>query len=154
MTTTVENDIGLFYVNDPLERYSIIDTKLWLKSQYSQTIEGPYSIASIEETTRYARFTVNFPTGWDEEHKNGFYTYYIGKGAAAQPDIIYHEDIVKIITDPGGDAGEQEYISNNETRKADVYYQAKLLTLNYEKYTRRIILYQRLQVRSYGVTSN
>jgi len=122
MTTTVENDIGLFYVNDPLERYSIIDTKLWLKSQYSQTIEGPYSIASTEETTRYARFTVNFPTGWDEEHKNGFYTYYIGKGAAAQPDIIYHEDIVKIITDPGGEAGEQEYISNNETRKADVYY--------------------------------
>jgi len=122
MTTTVENDIGTFYVNDPLERYSIIDTKLWLKSQYSQTIEGPYDITSTAETTRYARFTVNFPTGWDEEHKNGFYTYYIGQGTGEYPNLIYHQDIVKIITDPGGDAGEKEYISNNENREADVYY--------------------------------
>ena len=122
MTTLVENNIGSFYVNDPSLTMNQATTKVWLKSQYSQEIEGPYSAADISQTDRYARVTVTFPNGWDESHYNGFYTYYIGQGDGTYPDIIFHQDIVKIITEPGGGNGEVEYISTNEDREAEVYY--------------------------------
>ncbi len=122
MTSLVENNIGSFYINNPTLTMNVATTNVWLKSQYSQEIEGPYDTTSIEQTDRYAKVNVVFPNGWDEAHKNGFYTYYIGKGDGTYPDIIYHQDIVKIITEPGGGAGEVEYISTNEDRESEVYY--------------------------------
>lgn len=122
MTTTVQLNRGDFYVNNPTITFSTITTKLWLRSEYSQEYEGPFDVTLITQTDRYAKLIVEFPNDWDENHKNGFYTYYIGQGANTQPDIIYTQDIVKIITEPGGGAGEDEYISTNERREADVYY--------------------------------
>ena len=122
MTTLVENNAGIFYVNDPKVTFSKVTTKVWLKSQYSQEIEGPYDPEGISQNDRYAKITVTFPERWDESHYNGFYTYYIGQGSGTTPDIIHHQDIVKIITEPGGGAGEVEYISTNEDREAEVYY--------------------------------
>lgn len=122
MTSLVENNIGSFYINNPTLKLNDATTSVWLKSQYSQEIEGPYDATSIQQTDRYARVTVVFPNRWDEEHKNGFYTYYIGYGDGKYPNIIFHQDIVKLITEPGGDLGEVEYISTNEDRESEVYY--------------------------------
>ena len=122
MTTLVENDLGSFYVNNPDVTFNAASVKLWLKSQYSQELEGPYSALSVDQNDRYAKINVAFPADWDQNHKNGFYTYYIGQGTGANPDILFYQDIVKIITEPGGDAGEVEYISTNEDRESDVYY--------------------------------
>ena len=48
----------------------------------------------------------------EDKHYNGFYTWTLGT----------YSDIVKIITVPGGDLGEVEYISSNENREAEVFY--------------------------------
>jgi hypothetical protein len=122
MTTIVQQDRGDFYVNEPTVTFNTATTKLWLRSEYSQEYEGPFDVTLITQTDRYAKLIVAFPADFDVNHKNGFYTYYIGQGSDAQPDLIFNQDIVKIITEPGGAPGEDEYISTNERRKADVYY--------------------------------
>jgi|14BtaG_2_1085337.scaffolds.fasta_scaffold04220_4 hypothetical protein len=114
MTTIITGEEATFYINSPTSALDLSDS-FTLKSQYSQEIlvtvaSGDWSI--ITENARYASFTVDLPADFEDKHYNGYYTWQLGT----------YSDIVKIITQPGGDAGEAEYISNNETREADVFY--------------------------------
>lgn len=109
MTTTISGTTATFYINNP----GIIAGTFSLKSQYSQeaVLSGnAYTITT--QNARYAQVDVDVPATFADNHANGFYTVNIGDYSA----------IVKIITQPGGDLGESEYISNNENREADVFY--------------------------------
>jgi len=109
MTTTISGTTGTFYINDP----GTITGDFSLKSQYSQEdIATGNSYAIITQNDRYAEIEVTFPADFKDKHYNGYYTWSIGD----------YSNIVKIITQPGGDDGKVEYISNNEERDAEVFY--------------------------------
>ena len=112
MTTVINSDTAIFYINNPGPVGSIGGT-FSLKSQYSQKdISTGNGYTILEHNDRYAKISVDFPIDFKNEHQNGFYTWTLGN----------YSDIVKIITQPGGGTGEVEYISNNENREADVYF--------------------------------
>lgn len=111
MTTTINGTTGIFYINNP--GTGVIGGTFSLKSQYSQedvSTGNGYSILVYND--RYAKISVDFPIEFKDKHLNGYYTWTLGN----------HSDIVKIITQPGGDTGKVEYISNNEERDAEVFY--------------------------------
>lgn len=109
MTTTINGSTATFYINNPT---SIIGD-FSLKSQYSQdVIYTTSNYLVIVQNDRYAEIVVDFPADFKDKHYNGFYTWSIGD----------YSDIVKIITQPGGDLGKESYISNNEDRDAEVYF--------------------------------
>ncbi len=114
MTTTITAEEATFYINSPTSALDV-NTTFTLKSQYSQdtlitVAAGDWFVD--QENARFAQFTVDLPADFKEKHYNGFYTWQLGS----------YSDIVKIITQPGGDTGKESYISNNETRDADVFY--------------------------------
>lgn len=112
MTTTISGTTGLFYINNPGPVGGIGGT-FSLKSQYSQedvSTGNGYTI--LEHNDRYAKISVDFPIEFKDKHLNGYYTWTLGN----------HSDIVKLITQPGGDDGKVQYISNNEERDAEVFY--------------------------------
>ncbi len=109
MTTTITGTTGIFYINNP----GTITGDFSLKSQYSQEVIYTVSGYDVEEQNkRYAKIVVPFPADFKDKHYNGYYTFCFG-------DLC---DIVKIITQPGGDTGKVEYISSNEDRDAEVFY--------------------------------
>jgi len=110
MTTTISGSSATFYINNP----GTITGDFSLKSQYSQEVIYTTPGYSIEEqNSRYAKILIdNLPADFRDKHYNGYYTWSIGD----------YSDIVKIITQPGGDDGKVEYISNNEERDAEVFY--------------------------------
>ncbi len=112
MTTTISGTTGTFYINNP-GTTSTINDPFTLKSQYSQEVIYTVSGYDVQEQNeRYAKIVVPFPADFKDKHYNGFYTWSLGP----------FTDIVKIITQPGGDVGKEEYISNNENRDAEVFY--------------------------------
>ena len=109
MTTTINSTTATFYINSP----STITGDFTLKSQYAQDVIFTTSNYTVDvNNDRYAKITVTFPADFKDKHYNGYYTWSIGS----------YSDIVKIITQPGGDDGKVEYISNNEERDAEVFY--------------------------------
>lgn len=109
MTTTINDSTATFYINNP----DTITGDFSLKSQYAQDViytTSNYTVAT--QNDRYAQIDVTFPADFKDKHYNGYYTWSIGS----------YSDIVKIITQPGGDTGKVEYISNNEERDAEVFY--------------------------------
>ncbi len=109
MTTTIDGSTATFYFNNP----ATITGQFSLKSQYSHEVmytTSSYNVATSND--RYAQIVVEMPTDFKDKHYNGYYTWSIGD----------YSDIVKIITQPGGDDGKVEYISNNEERDAEVFY--------------------------------
>jgi len=114
MTTTITEEQAIIYINNP-EGELDIAWDFQLKSQYSQDIVATVAAGDWyidTQNSRYAQFTVDLPPGFEDKHANGFYTWTLGP----------YSDIIKLITVPGGDLGEVEYISNNEQRDAEVYY--------------------------------
>ena len=114
MTTTITAEEATFFINNPTSALNINDT-FTLTSQYSQDIlvtVGPGDWNITSENSRYAEIVVDLPADFEDKHYNGFYTWTLGT----------YSDIVKIITVPGGDLGEVEYISSNENREAEVFY--------------------------------
>ena len=112
MTTTISGITGTFYINNPPSDATINDP-FTLKSQYSQEVIYTVSGYDVQEQNeRYAKIVVPFPADFKDKHYNGYYTFCFG-------DLC---DIVKIITQPGGDTGKVEYISSNEDRDAEVFY--------------------------------
>jgi hypothetical protein len=114
MTTTITAEEAFFFINNPTSALDLNDT-FTLKSQYSQEVlvtvaSGDWTIVS--ENTRYAEFMVDLPPDFEDKHVNGYYTWALGP----------YTDIVKIITQPGGDTGTVDYISDNENREADTYF--------------------------------
>ena len=110
MTTTITGTTGTFYMNNPPEN---ITGTFYLKSQYSQdNIQAGNAYTVVTQNDRYAQIDVTFVATFKDKHYNGYYTWSIGS----------YSDIVKIITQPGGDTGTVDYISDNEEREADTYY--------------------------------
>ena len=110
MTTTISGTTATFYINNPP---ADITGTFYLKSQYSQdNIQAGNQWTVVTQNDRYAEIEVTFVGSFPAKHQNGFYTWSIGN----------YSDIVKIITQPGGDLGEEQYISNNEDRDAEVYF--------------------------------
>jgi hypothetical protein len=109
MTTTITGTTGTFYINNPPSNLSDYFT---LKSQYSQEVIHTAQGSIMVQNERYAQIDVPFPADFKDKHYNGYYTFCFG-------DLC---DIVKIITQPGGDTGKVEYISSNEDRDAEVFY--------------------------------
>jgi hypothetical protein len=117
MTLYVDTPIQTIHVNLPN-----LDAGGWvfdLTSQYShETQECPATLISTND--RYSTLTVQFPAGFEDEHKNGIY-YYSLRDGDLEP-ITY--GLVKIITQPGGDIGTTTFNAGAETeeRVADVFY--------------------------------
>ena len=89
-----------------------------LVSQYS--VQPVPLAATIDFTNaRYTTFSVTFPTGFGDEHKNGIYNWNITNNGTQ-----IEAGLVKIITDPGGALGTQSFDSGviTENRVADVFY--------------------------------
>ena len=113
MTAKITSQSATFYINNPQTTIGGNNYYFQLKGQYSQDILIDTNDWSVNtENSRYLSFTVNLPTDFKDKHYNGFYTWSLGP----------FTDIVKIITQPGGDVGKEEYISNNENRDAEVFY--------------------------------
>jgi len=109
MTTTIDGSTATFYINNP----ATITGDFSLKSQYSQEVVYTTSSYTVPvNNARYAKINVTFPSDFKDKHANGYYTWSVGS----------YSDIVKIITNPGGDTGKVEYISSNEERDAEVFY--------------------------------
>ena len=109
MTTTINDSTATFYINNP----GTITGDFSLKSQHAQDLiytTSNYTVAT--QNDRYAQIHLTFTADFKDKHYNGYYTWSIGS----------YSDIVKIITQPGGDTGKVEYISNNEERDAEVFY--------------------------------
>ena len=100
MTTTITGTTGIFYINNP----GTITGDFSLKSQYSQDdIATGNSYTIVTQNKRYAEIEVTFPADFKDKHFNGYYTWSIGS----------YSDIVKIITQPGGNTGTVDYVSDN-----------------------------------------
>ncbi len=93
--------------------YTYILTSQWSHQPVEITCEA------IETTARYTTFTMTFPTGFGNEHKNGVYNWQITRNSSP-----LEKGLVKIITEPGGSMGTTNFDSgiNKEERIADVFY--------------------------------
>ena len=113
-------------------------TGTWLFTLVSQYSVQPVPLVKVFGNTfnatviftnkRYTTFSVTFPTGFGNEHKNGIYNWNIQRtGSSIQPiynPYIVEEGLVKIITDPGGGLGMTNFDSGviDENRVADVFF--------------------------------
>lgn len=108
------------------QEFTLNLTNLQLGAYYSFILTSQYShqpvvIAATATVTnaRYTTFTITFPTGFGNEHKNGIYNWELKKATTT-----LEEGLVKIITEPGGGLGTTNFESgiNKENRIADVFY--------------------------------
>ena len=106
-----------FYLN--FANQVLQDYVLTITSQYShQPIV--LTATALSTNDRYTKYSVQFPVGFADEHKNGIYDYSLRVGDL-EP-LTY--GLVKLITEPGGTLGTIAYDSgpDAENRVADVYY--------------------------------
>ena len=108
------------------QEFTLNLTNLQLGAYYSFILTSQYShqplvIAATATVTnaRYTTFTITFPTGFGDEHKNGIYNWELKTSTTT-----LEEGLVKIITEPGGGLGTTNFESgiNKENRIADVFY--------------------------------
>ena len=96
-------------------------TGVWLFTLISQYSHQPLALTATVDFTnaRYTTFSVTFPVGFGDSHKNGIYNWNITNNAT-----LVEAGLVKIITDPGGGLGTESFDSgvDTENRVADVFY--------------------------------
>jgi hypothetical protein len=112
MTTTVDGVTMTLFVNDPDIPF---DTN-WtfsMKSEMSQKdlLTGA-AVGLVTQNARYMEFVVDVPADFKDKHTNGYYSWTMGS----------YTGFVKLITQPGGDMGTTDYVSDNENRESTVYY--------------------------------
>lgn len=88
-----------------------------LTSQWSNTETVSVPLTLVESNDRYSEFFFTVPADLANEHKNGIYDYQLLDGLN-----VVESGLCKLILEPGGTYGTEEYISNNDDREADVYY--------------------------------
>jgi hypothetical protein len=73
----------------------------------------------IESNARYTKFSMAFPTGFGEEHKNGVYYWDL-----TYLDQSIQKGLLKLITEPGGSMNTLAYNPGviTEERVAEVFY--------------------------------
>ena len=94
-----------------------IDTQLEVTSQHSNTVLFDLPAVLINSNDRYSRFECVVPTNLWNEHKDGMHTYRVYAA-----ETTYDTGSFKLVTTPGGTAGTEPYVSNNEKRQAKVIY--------------------------------
>ena len=99
---------------------------LALGTGYLFTITSQYShqplileAECIESNARYSKFSMTFPTGFGEEHKNGVYYWDL-----TYSDAPLQKGLIKIITEPGGNMNTLAYNPGviTDERVAEVFY--------------------------------
>jgi len=113
MTTTVDDTTMLLYINDA----DIAFDSNWtftMTSEYSQKpiIDASTAITLDVQNDRYMSFIVTVDAEFKDKHTNGYYSWTLGP----------YNGFVKLITQPGGDLGTKDYVSDNENRESTVYY--------------------------------
>jgi len=97
-----------------------------LTSQFKFILTSQYSHQPIEldavctlTNARYSLFSITFPSGFGEEHKNGIYYWDL-----TSDNVSIQEGLVKIITEPGGNINALSFNSGavTENRVSTVYY--------------------------------
>ena len=86
-------------------------------SPYSNTALFTTTATLIETNDRYSRFECLTPADLWDGHYNGMYTYTLYFGSE-----IYDTGSFKLVTQPGGDMGTVQHISDNENRQSQVVY--------------------------------
>ena len=113
MTTTVTENLLALYVNNPEYGFDVTWT-FTMTSEYSQKpiIDASAAVTLVESNERYMSFTVDVDPTFKDKHTNGYYSWTLGP----------YNGFVKLITQPGGDLGTTDYVSDNENRESTVYY--------------------------------
>lgn len=113
MTTTVDGNSMTLFVNDADTPFSNSWT-FTMTSEYSQTpiISAETQVTLVTQNDRYMEFFIPVDVTFKDKHTNGYYYWTLGP----------YEGFVKLITNPGGDMGTTDYVSNNENRESTVYY--------------------------------
>lgn len=96
-----------------------VNTQFEVFSPYSNKVLFDLPATLAESNDRYSLFTVDVPTDFWNNHYNGMYTYRVYEGTTN-----YDEGSFKLITQPGGDMGTVQHISDNENRQAQVVYRS------------------------------
>lgn len=116
MTVNIDsNNTFTMTVNTP--NVSAIGTVIQITSQHSNDTLFRLDVSIVETNDRFTTVTCDLPTDFYKQHYNGIYEYQLEANAE-----IVDTGLVKIITQPGGEFGKSEYISNNENRQAKVIY--------------------------------
>ena len=113
MTTTVDGSVIEFFINnadipfDPSWEFT-------LTSEYSQKpiIEANTTATLGVQNERYMNFFIYVNAFFKDKHTNGYYSWTFGP----------YKGFTKLITQPGGDLGTTDYVSDNENRESTVYY--------------------------------
>lgn len=111
------NDVNLTYTFTDNGDLTGADSIEFL-STYSNTSLFQVDATIIQSNARYTQleFTLQEPLG--EQHVSGIYTYIIRNSG----DKTLSQGVVKVYTGTGAGIGQKPFISNNETREADVYF--------------------------------
>jgi hypothetical protein len=97
-----------------------------LTSQFKFILTSQYSHQALEldafctlTNARYSFFSITFPSGFGEEHKNGIYYWDL-----TSDNVSIQEGLAKIITEPGGNINALSFNSGavTENRVSTIYY--------------------------------
>lgn len=109
------NTIYSFAVNTP---NAIVGSyELVVQSQLSNLPLFQVPLTLIETNARYSEFQFTLPQLEGDKHFNSMcnYTIYFNTG-------VWNSGSLKLVYSPGGGTGTKDYVSDNEGRKAIVYY--------------------------------
>ena len=119
-------NMTLYAIEGSLQTYIYLNLANQTLTDYIFTLTSQYSHQPLELTAtalttgdRYTKYSITFPTGFGDEHKNGVYNWSL---SINNNPISYR--LAKLITEPGGSMGTVAYDSGTDTeeRVADVYY--------------------------------
>ena len=116
MTVTI-NQSNTFEMTVNQPNVSSTGTAITVRSQHSNDTLFFSAVSIVETNDRFTTVTCTLPTDFYKQHYNGIYEYELEANAE-----VVDTGLVKIVTQPGGDFGKSEYISNNEDRQAKVIY--------------------------------
>jgi hypothetical protein len=91
--------------------------ELVVTSQLSNTVLFQESLTVITTNGRYTEFQFTLPQLEGDNHFNGMYNYTVLLDTG-----VWDSGSLKLVYNPGGGTGTQNYISDNEDREAIVYY--------------------------------
>jgi hypothetical protein len=112
--------------NDLLVEIAVNQSNLQFGSGYTLIITSQYShqpllleAECVSSNARYSMFSVTFPTGFGNEHKNGIYYWDLTfEGTSLE------KGLVKIITEPGGGMNTLAYNAGviTDERVSEVFF--------------------------------
>ena len=117
-----ESDLNIpIAINIPNMPKANLVYQMLIRSELSHQDTSLVPMFFVSTNARFTQFTVTFPTGFGDAHRNGIYTYEIKTLGST---VAITEGLVKIICEPGGGTGITNYTSTPaiEERVADVFF--------------------------------